>query len=245
MSHLWRTEGVAGLQRGLTTAYFREFIQNVPRLGLYAPLVAAFRRADGTAGNGTPDAFHQRFVAAVACGATGGVFSNPAEIVKARIQSGRYTYGGPFSGLATIMRKEGILAWFKGADASAARCMVGTSSQLIAQTYTLDMLLGSPAYRQMTREWSPTATNWLANCAAGLVSGVFLSCCMQPFDTARTRLYSQPTNADGSGTLYRTGVLGMIDAIIKTHRLEGVRGLYKGLAGNILRQGPHMALAFR
>ena len=57
--HLWRTEGMAGLQRGLTTAYFREFIQNVPRLGLYAPLVATIRRLDGTAGNGKADAFHQ------------------------------------------------------------------------------------------------------------------------------------------------------------------------------------------
>ena len=104
--------------------------------------MAAFRRADGTAGSGEPDAFHQRFAAAVACGATGGVFSNPAEIVKARIQSGRYAYGGPFSGLAAMVREEGILAWFKGADASAARCMVGTSSQLVAQTYTLDALLG-------------------------------------------------------------------------------------------------------
>ena len=59
MRHLWRTEGMAGLQRGLTTAYFREFIQNVPRLGLYAPLVATIRRLDGTADSGRADAFHQ------------------------------------------------------------------------------------------------------------------------------------------------------------------------------------------
>ena len=110
---------MAGLQRGLTTAYFREFIQNVPRLGLYAPLVAGIRKLDGSAGNGKSDAFYQRFCAAGACGASGGVFSNPAEIVKARIQSGRYTYGGPFSGLYAIAQKEGVLAWYKGADASA------------------------------------------------------------------------------------------------------------------------------
>ena len=30
----------------------------------------------------------------------------------------------------------------------------------------------------------------------------------------------------------------------KTFQVEGVAGLYKGLLGNIYRQGPHMALAF-
>lgn len=37
---IFRESGIAGIQRGLTTAYFREFIQNVPRLGLFEPLMA-------------------------------------------------------------------------------------------------------------------------------------------------------------------------------------------------------------
>ena len=42
------------MQRGLKTAMCREFVQNVPRLGLYAPLMHAWRSADGTLGDGTP-----------------------------------------------------------------------------------------------------------------------------------------------------------------------------------------------
>ena len=240
IAKIWREGGVPAVQRGLKTAMCREFVQNVPRLGLYAPLMHAWRSADGTLGDGTADPFAKRFSIAVFCGAFGGVFSNPLEIVKARVQSARYSYRGPLNGLATMARREGVAAWYKGADASAVRCGVGTSSQLLAQTYTKDLILGAPWYREL-EGWSPAGKLWLAYCLSGLCSGVVLSCAMQPFDTARTRLYTDA--ADGTGR-YRKGIVGMLDAMVKTHAKEGVPGLYKGLTGNILRQGPHMAVAF-
>ena len=199
-----------------------------------------WRSADGTLGDGTADPFVKRFSIAVFCGAFGGVFSNPLEIVKARVQSARYSYRGPLNGLATMARREGVAAWYKGADASAVRCGVGTSSQLLAQTYTKDLILEAAWYREL-EGWSPAGKLWLAYCLSGLCSGVVLSCAMQPFDTARTRLYTDA--ADGKGR-YRKGIVGMLDAMVKTHAKEGVAGLYKGLTGNILRQGPHMAVAF-
>ena len=139
-----------------------------------------------------------------------------------------------------MARREGVAAWYKGADASAVRCGVGTSSQLLAQTYTKDLILGAAWYREL-EGWSPAGKLWLAYCLSGLCSGVVLSCAMQPFDTARTRLYTDA--ADGTGR-YRKGIVGMLDAMVKTHAKEGVPGLYKGLTGNVLRQGPHMAVAF-
>ena len=277
MRSIFVEHGMVGLQRGLTTAYFREFIQNVPRLGLFEPLMAVYRKADGTHGNGEVNSFGARLFAGASCGIIGGVFSNPGEIVKARVQSGRYTYGhpynpaSPFLGLASMARAEGVLSWYKGADASAARCLVGTSSQMLTASYVLDMIQGTAWYQQGSSssgsgssgggerhsststststsstflQLSPRAKFAAAHCLSGLASGCVLSCAMQPFDTARTRLYSQPTNPDGTGTLYRTGVTGLFDAMRKTFRLEGVRGLYKGLTGNIVRQGPHQALAF-
>ena len=259
IAKIWREGGVPAVQRGLKTAMCREFVQNVPRLGLCecsrslcvlfqlkrsgctdAPLMHTWRSADGTLGDGTADPFAKRFSIAVFCGAFGGVFSNPLEIVKARVQSARYSYRGPLNGLATMARREGVAAWYKGADASAVRCGVGTSSQLLAQTYTKDLILGAAWYREL-EGWSPAGKLWLAYCLSGLCSGVVLSCAMQPFDTARTRLYTDA--ADGTGR-YRKGIVGMLDAMVKTHAKEGVPGLYKGLTGNILRQGPHMAVAF-
>ena len=45
---VYAAEGVAGVQRGLTTAFYREAIQNVPRLGLNQPLLSLFRDLLGT-----------------------------------------------------------------------------------------------------------------------------------------------------------------------------------------------------
>ena len=240
IAQIWQQGRWLAVQRGLKTAMCREFVQNVPRLGLYAPLMQSWRAADGTLSDGTADPFGKRFCIAVFCCAFGGVFSNPLEIVKARVQSGRYSYRGPLNGLCTIAKREGIAAWFKGADASAVRCAVGTSSQLLAQTYAKDVILASSWYRGL-EGWSPAGKLWLAYCLSGLWSGVVLSCAMQPFDTARTRLY---TDAAEGNSRYRKGVVGMIDAIVKTRASEGISGLYKGLTGNIVRQGPHMAIAF-
>ena len=76
---------------------------------------------------------------------------------------------------------------------------------------------------------------------SGLASGVFLSICMNPADNIRTRLYSQPKDpATGRGLLYR----GMIDCFMGTIRLEGAQALYKGLTGNMARQGPHFVLVY-
>lgn len=55
---------------------------------------------------------------------------------------------------------------------------------------------------------------------------------MQPFDTALTRVYNQPTERvpDGKGGLRTRGLLyrNPIDCLWKTISTEGVYGLYKG-----------------
>lgn len=55
---------------------------------------------------------------------------------------------------------------------------------------------------------------------------------MQPFDTALTRVYNQPTERkpDGRGGFRTVGLLyrNPIDCLWKTASTEGIRGLYKG-----------------
>jgi solute carrier family 25 protein 34/35 len=64
---------------------------------------------------------------------------------------------------------------------------------------------------------------------------------MNPADNVRTRLYSQPYCATtGRGKLYT----GMVDCFSRTVAVEGVGGLYKGLTGNMARQGPHFVLVY-
>lgn len=105
MQKVMAKDGVMGVQRGLTTAFYREAIHNIPRLGLYEPILATLRPF--CAAQDGADTFLMRLMAAGVCGAVGGFVVNPAEIVKARVQSGRYAYGGPINGTRVIIREEG------------------------------------------------------------------------------------------------------------------------------------------
>ncbi len=237
---VYAAEGVAGVQRGLTTAFYREAIQNVPRLGLNQPLLSLFRDLLGTPA-WEKDTFAARMVSGAICGAAGGFVSNPAEIVKARIQSGRADYSGPVHGTLQIVRKEGFATLFAGVNASLIRCSIGTTANLVSNGYAKEYLRDLPWYKEKTVDLQLQGMKDLViDCAAGLFSGSFLSLCMNPFDNARTRLYSQPKNPDGSGKLYS----GLSDALLKTVRAEGPIALFKGLMGNVMRQGPHMCIAF-
>lgn len=71
-----------------------------------------------------------------------------------------------------------------------------------------------------------------------MISGVFLSIFMTPFDVVCTRLLNQNVDTKGRGTLYT----GVIDCFIKTAKTEGVLGLYKGFSANYWRAAPHTVL---
>jgi solute carrier family 25 protein 34/35 len=117
---VFRAEGLRGVQRGLTTAFVRESMQNIPRLGLYGPIMTQYKSLSGASEN-APDTFLNRLATGATTGVCGGLFSNPAEVIKARIQSGRYSYSNPFSAAREILRKEGVASLMKGWDACAFR----------------------------------------------------------------------------------------------------------------------------
>lgn len=186
----------------------------------------------------SPDPFYLRFLDGCTCGLVAGCVSNPAEIIKARVQSGRYNYSGPIDGTLSIIREEGGAALFTGVQTSMVRVCIGTSSNLVSFSYMKDYLQNSTWYR--TTSMQSSRRDLAVDCVSGLFSGTFLSFCMNPVDNIRTRLYNQPKGPDGAGTLYS----GMRDALVKTVRQEGLGALTKGLMGNISRQGPHMVLVF-
>lgn len=61
---------------------------------------------------------------------------------------------------------------------------------------------------------------------------------MTPFDVVSTRLFNQGLDAGGRGLLYRN----IFDCFIKTFKVEGLKGLYKGYLPNYLRIAPHTIL---
>ena len=91
-----------------------------------------------------------------------------------------------------------------------------------------------------------------------MFSGFFLAVGMTPFDVVATRLFNQgkvmwfQTNdhrfnaippvsgvdKNGKGLLYSN----VIDCFVKTFKIEGMRGLYKGFVANYWRAAPHTVL---
>lgn len=74
---------------------------------------------------------------------------------------------------------------------------------------------------------------------AASLSGLMTVMFMTPLDVVSTRMYNQPVDAAGKGTMYK----GILDCFGKTMSTEGVFGLYKGCSANFLRLTPHSILS--
>lgn len=119
-------------------------------------------------------------------------------------------------------------------DAAILRTAAGSSVQLPSYNWTKNQLV--------TRGILPADSTWTF-LASSTVSGACVCLVMQPFDTALTRVYNQPTERrpDGRGGFRTVGLLyrNPIDCLWKTVSMEGVYGLYKGSTAHFLRIAPH------
>jgi len=79
-------------------------------------------------------------------------------------------------------------------------------------------------------------TTMLASAAAGMAARI--PC--HPIDTCKARLQVQTMATGSSGTMYR----GLVDAMAKTFRVEGLRGLYRGFGVAFVGSAPAGCLYF-
>lgn len=72
----------------------------------------------------------------------------------------------------------------------------------------------------------------------GATSGAFGATVVYPLNVLRTRLQSQGT------TMHPERYTGIWDVAQKTYRNEGMRGMYKGLAPNLLKVAPALSITW-
>lgn len=72
----------------------------------------------------------------------------------------------------------------------------------------------------------------------GATSGAFGACVVYPLNVFRTRLQTQGT------ALHPATYTGIVDVARKTIKNEGVRGMYKGLAPNLLKVAPALSITW-
>ncbi|XP_036836808.1 mitochondrial glutamate carrier 1 [Oncorhynchus mykiss] len=112
---LLRSQGIAGLYKGLGATLLRD----VPFSIIYFPLFANLNSLGGRGADG-PAPFYVSFASGCIAGSTAAVAVNPVDVIKTRIQtmtrgSQEDTYNGVTECIRKILRQEGPSAFLKGA----------------------------------------------------------------------------------------------------------------------------------
>lgn len=230
------TEGVRGLQKGLTPAIFRESSKNGFRLGMYDPIMTVLH--DSKLNNGKSPPPWKRVVVGSLCGAMGALSCNPFELVKTRLQSAansklsvghQHNYTGTWDALTKISKNDGMIGLYRGSTISVIRSIVGSGSNLAAYSLTKEHLMVNHNWKDGT----------MLDVTAGLGSGIVSCIFMNPIDVVRTRFYNQPFE-NGIGVHYKSAM----KCAVNMTKNEGPGAFYKGFLNHFLRIGPHFCLTF-
>lgn len=165
-----------------------------------------------------------RFVAGALASSTAEVITLPIDCTKVRLQSqgmgtpsaGTIQYSGMIDAVRKISRHEGPSALWNGLTPAIMRQAFYSS---------LCMVLYEPV-RAAIAPGDENDITFLQKLSAGGLAGAFSISFANPLDVMKVRM-----QADRSGKLYS----GVADAILKIHKVEGIRGFSKGLWPNIQR----------
>ena len=170
--------------------------------------------------------------ASMAAGATCMVSIYPLDLVRGRITTTPGVYSGMFNGLATIAKKEGPLALYKGVGPAA----VWAVPYYGAQFFTYDSL--KKLYNKHVATDEASKAGPMVGLAMGAVAGGAGTTAAFPFELIRRQLQMQ--GIGGRPVLY-SGVLEAGVGIVKN---RGVLGLFDGLKANLIKSPLAAAVAF-
>ncbi|XP_068629644.1 solute carrier family 25 member 35-like [Battus philenor] len=229
-----RNDSILALQKGLAPALLLGFSLNSVRLGIYhiADVQGMTKNKDGDI------SVAKTLFWSGASGVVSGVSSNPATVVKTRMQAAanpsiavgrQHRYNGMIDGFISIYKTEGIRGFFAGVNATCARLGLGSAAQLTSYSAAKEVLLSYGICEE-----SPVGLSFFASALSGIM--VALAVC--PFDVISVRLYNQGPASKGE-VLYN----GMVDCLRKIYSSEGLHGFYKGLIPFYLRIAPHTTIS--
>ncbi|OHS99653.1 hydrogenosomal membrane protein 31 precursor [Tritrichomonas foetus] len=166
-------------------------------------------------------------------GACAGIVSQtcvyPVEFIHTRILLDPKKYHGIFQTASTIIREEGITAFWSGIAPTIAGSIPFEGSQF----FTYDTL--AQLYKEKVAH-SQTISP-VANCAIGAIAGAISQTVAFPFDVVRKRMMA---GQKMGGNLPTT----MGGAFKQIYQNEGVGGFFKGLTVNMVKIIPYSALQY-
>ncbi|KAM3517030.1 hypothetical protein NHJ13051_009356 [Beauveria bassiana] len=232
LAKMWREEGWRGFMRGNGT----NCIRIVPYSAVQFSSYNFYKRHIFEATPGAELTAITRLVCGGSAGITSVFLTYPLDIVRTRlsIQSASFAelgnrpqqLPGMWSTMATMYRSEGgVPALYRGIIPTVAG---------VAPYVGLNFMVYESVRNYLTPEGdkNPSAARKLL---AGAISGAVAQTCTYPFDVLRRRF--QINTMSGMGYKYKS----LTDAVRVIVAQEGVKGLYKGIAPNLLKVAPSMA----
>ncbi|XP_022918303.2 solute carrier family 25 member 35-like [Onthophagus taurus] len=228
-------DGLQALQAGLVPALWFQFILNTCRLGGYDYVI----KKGYTKNERGETIFYKSVLAGGLAGNVGAFVASPFFLVKTHLQGQaaeqiafgyQHHHAGMWSAFKKIFTEHGIQGLYRGSTSAIPRSFLGSTAQLTTFTYSKEI---SQKYKLLTNY--PLLETFMAS----MISGLFLSVMITPFDLVCIRLYNQGVDSKGKGLLYNN----FLDCFLKVSKSEGFWGFYKGIGPCYLRLGPHTVLS--
>ncbi|KAF2147480.1 uncharacterized protein K452DRAFT_262003 [Aplosporella prunicola CBS 121167] len=230
LAKMWREEGWRGFMAGNGTNCIRIVPYSAIQFGAFNFYKRFFEDTPGS-----PLGAYQRLICGGFAGITSVTFTYPLDIVRTRlsIQSASFQglahdkkLPGMWGLLASMYKNEGgFFALYRGIIPTIAG---------VAPYVGLNFMVYETMRNYFTAQ-GQRDPGVLGKLGAGAVSGAVAQTFTYPFDVLRRRF--QINTMSGMGYQYKS----IWDAITIIVGQEGLRGLYKGIAPNLLKVAPSMA----
>jgi len=222
-----RTEGVAGLYRGISASLVREMSYSGIRMGMYEPTKNALGGTDPA-----NTSLSIKVAAGAITGSVGSVLANPFDLIKVRMQRpGELPYTSLRNALAEITRSEGgVAGLWRGCTPTVQRAALLTASQVPAYDHAKHLLVDGGHMHE----------GYACHFACSMFAGVVAAAVTSPSDLVKSRMMAQKVDAaTGRGALYADATSCYLQIV----RAEGAASLFKGFHGQWLRIGPHTTVS--
>ena len=187
-------------------------------------------------------------------GGVAAFLSNPSDVALIRMQSDahwpkeqRRNYRNAFHAISSVIRQESVGTLWRGCVPTVLRAALCTTTQVPTYHWTKSTLLSQ------SNHWSffsssplfPNGTDDIRlHVVASINSAAVATIVTCPVDVVKTRIINMQRGGTAQSASVRSVrptpyYSGVWDCVVTTVRIEGVRGLFKGLVPTFVRLGPH------
>ena len=233
-----REEGPLALYKGMAPSTLRELSYSTLRFGLYKPI----KDFVGSLGQGgapplgrpPPEPFWKKLLAGGLAGGIGSAISNPADLLKARMQADAAVRPLSMSAhFRAIVAADGVRGLWRGTSTTVTRAVILGATKLASY---------DEIKTQMNRRLQLDPKGFPSILAASVGAGLLVTLTTAPADFCRTRFMTSAQMAKQTGlpVQYKSG----LDVAKQVLRTEGPAALYKGWGSQWARIAPYSILQF-